>query len=74
MALETVAVLGGGAWGTALAQAAAMAGRSVTLVLRNAEQVAANVASMSVDIPAGVWSELRAAGIITANAPVPGAA
>jgi len=40
MALETVAVLGGGAWGTALAQAAAMAGRSVTLVLRNAEQAA----------------------------------
>lgn len=38
MALETVAVLGGGAWGTALAQAAAMAGRSVTLVLRNQAQ------------------------------------
>lgn len=38
MALETVAVLGGGAWGTALAQAAAMAGRSVTLVLRNEAQ------------------------------------
>lgn len=38
MALETVAVLGGGAWGTALAQAAAMAGRKVTLVLRNATQ------------------------------------
>lgn len=41
MALESVAVLGGGAWGTALAQAAAMAGRKVTLVLRNAEQVEA---------------------------------
>ncbi|MET0440115.1 MAG: NAD(P)H-dependent glycerol-3-phosphate dehydrogenase [Devosia sp.] len=41
MALETVAVLGGGAWGTALAQAAAMAGRSVTLVLRNQDQVEA---------------------------------
>jgi glycerol-3-phosphate dehydrogenase (NAD(P)+) len=39
MALETVAVLGGGAWGTALAQAAAMAGRKVTLVLRNEAQV-----------------------------------
>src|SRR4051812_29759390 len=35
MALETVTVIGGGAWGTALAQAAAMAGRSVTLVLRD---------------------------------------
>lgn len=41
MGLETVAVLGGGAWGTALAQAAAMAGRSVTLVLRSADQAAA---------------------------------
>lgn len=38
MALETVTVLGGGAWGTALAQAAAMAGREVTLVLRSAAQ------------------------------------
>ncbi|RYF96036.1 MAG: glycerol-3-phosphate dehydrogenase, partial [Caulobacteraceae bacterium] len=41
MALDSVAVLGGGAWGTALAQAAAMAGRNVTLVLRSAEQVEA---------------------------------
>lgn len=41
MQLETVAVLGGGAWGTALAQAAAMAGRQVTLVLRNAAQAEA---------------------------------
>lgn len=38
MRLETVAVIGGGAWGTALAQAAAMAGRSVSLVVRNAAQ------------------------------------
>ncbi len=36
MQLETVAVIGGGAWGTALAQAAAMAGRAVTLVVRDA--------------------------------------
>ncbi|KQT48281.1 hypothetical protein ASG47_07960 [Devosia sp. Leaf420] len=41
MRLESVAVIGGGAWGTALAQAAAMAGRPVTLVLRSAEQVEA---------------------------------
>lgn len=40
MALETVTVIGGGAWGTALAQAAAMAGRSVSLVVRDAEQAA----------------------------------
>lgn len=40
MRLESVAVIGGGAWGTALAQAAAMAGRSVSLVARDADQVA----------------------------------
>jgi glycerol-3-phosphate dehydrogenase (NAD(P)+) len=34
MPLERVAVVGAGAWGTALAQAAAMAGRSVSLVAR----------------------------------------
>lgn len=38
MRLERVAVIGGGAWGTALAQAAAMAGRPVDLVVRTAEQ------------------------------------
>src|SRR5690606_31241912 len=35
MQLERVAVVGAGAWGTALAQAAAMAGRTVTLVGRD---------------------------------------
>src|SRR5665213_278697 len=35
MPLERVAIVGGGAWGTALAQAAAMAGRAVTLVVRD---------------------------------------
>lgn len=39
MQLETVSVIGGGAWGTALAQAAAMAGRTVTLVARDPAQV-----------------------------------
>jgi glycerol-3-phosphate dehydrogenase (NAD(P)+) len=34
MQLESVCVIGGGAWGTALAQAAAMAGRRVSLVVR----------------------------------------
>jgi len=47
MRLETVAVIGGGAWGTALAQAAAMAGRSVTLVVRKAETAAAINAARS---------------------------
>ena len=37
MAIEQVAVVGAGAWGTALAQAAAMAGRQVTLVGRDVE-------------------------------------
>lgn len=37
MPLETVAVIGAGAWGTALAQAAAMAGRQVSLVVRTPE-------------------------------------
>jgi glycerol-3-phosphate dehydrogenase (NAD(P)+) len=36
--LDTVAVIGGGAWGTALAQASVMAGRAVTLVVRDAGQ------------------------------------
>lgn len=41
MTPETVTVMGGGAWGTALAQAAAMAGRKVSLVLRNQAQAEA---------------------------------
>ncbi len=41
---------------------------------RNAAQVAENVASMSVAIPGDVWAELRAAGILAGNAPVPVAA
>lgn len=38
MPLESVTVIGGGAWGTALAQAAAMAGRSVALIVRDRAQ------------------------------------
>jgi glycerol-3-phosphate dehydrogenase (NAD(P)+) len=40
MTLERIAVVGAGAWGTALANAAARAGRSVTLISR-AETTAA---------------------------------
>jgi glycerol-3-phosphate dehydrogenase (NAD(P)+) len=40
MQLDHVAVIGAGAWGTALAQAAARAGRRVTLVGRDAEVIA----------------------------------
>lgn len=39
MTLERLAIIGGGAWGTALAQAAATAGRAVTLVARDAAVV-----------------------------------
>lgn len=38
MPLESISIVGGGAWGTALAQAAAMAGRSVHLVVRDRAQ------------------------------------
>jgi glycerol-3-phosphate dehydrogenase (NAD(P)+) len=38
MPLESVSIIGGGAWGTALAQAAAMAGRSVSMVVRDLAQ------------------------------------
>lgn len=40
MRLDSVSVIGGGAWGTALAQASAMAGRRVSLVARDGAQVA----------------------------------
>jgi glycerol-3-phosphate dehydrogenase (NAD(P)+) len=41
MPLEQVTIIGGGSWGTALAQAAAGAGRQVMLVARDPETVAA---------------------------------
>lgn len=41
---------------------------------RNAAQVQANIASMKVTVPAAVWSELREAGILHPDAPVPGPA
>ena len=41
MPLERVAIIGAGAWGSALAQAAAAAGRTVTLVARDPALVAA---------------------------------
>jgi glycerol-3-phosphate dehydrogenase (NAD(P)+) len=41
MPLEHVVIVGAGAWGTALAQAAAAAGRTVTLVARDATVVSA---------------------------------
>lgn len=41
---------------------------------RTPEQVQANVASMSVSIPAALWDELRHEGLIVAEAPVPAGA
>src|SRR5690606_24509977 len=41
MAFERVAVVGAGAWGTALANVAARAGRSVSLIARDAASAAA---------------------------------
>lgn len=40
---------------------------------RNAAQAKANVESMTVAIPAAFWADLRKAGVITADAPVPAA-
>ncbi|HEX5666610.1 MAG TPA: 2-dehydropantoate 2-reductase N-terminal domain-containing protein, partial [Hyphomicrobium sp.] len=39
MAIESIGVIGGGAWGTALAQTLRLAGRRVTLWAREAETV-----------------------------------
>ncbi|WP_313343906.1 aldo/keto reductase [Stenotrophomonas sp.] len=39
---------------------------------RTPEQVQANVASMSVAVPAALWADLRQDGLIAADAPVPG--
>lgn len=41
MPLDSVCVIGAGAWGTAMAQAAAMAGRTVHLVMRTPDRAAA---------------------------------
>jgi D-threo-aldose 1-dehydrogenase len=40
---------------------------------RTPEQVLANVASMSVAIPAAFWAELKQQQLIAADAPVPAA-
>lgn len=64
MPLERIAVIGAGAWGTALAQAAAIAGRDVTIVGRDAA-VIEEINSRHCNTPhlAGVTlrSEIRAA-------------
>ncbi|ODT80022.1 MAG: hypothetical protein ABS76_17690 [Pelagibacterium sp. SCN 64-44] len=65
MRLDSVAVIGGGAWGTALAQAAAMAGRSVELVVRSAGQAAAiNAGGVN---EAGLPGQTLLPGVTAAN-------
>ena len=44
---------------------------SVCLGARSAEQVQRNVALYGEPIPAGLWSELKASGLLRADAPVP---
>lgn len=68
---ETVAVLGAGAWGTALAQVAAQAGRSVTLWAREPEVVdAVNTGHENVLFLPGIrlHPALRATGVLAAAA------
>lgn len=54
-AFQSVAVIGAGAWGTALATVAARAGRNVTLWARNAEHAARIASSRDNPRLPGVW-------------------
>ena len=53
MTFERIAVIGAGAWGTALANVIARAGRTVTLVARNAAAAAAMAAARAKPAAAG---------------------
>ncbi|KZL21702.1 NAD(P)H-dependent glycerol-3-phosphate dehydrogenase [Pseudovibrio sp. WM33] len=66
-ALNKIAVIGGGSWGTALALAAARAGREVSLWARDAETIAAINASKQNPkyLPGIEWTEqITATGIL----------
>jgi glycerol-3-phosphate dehydrogenase (NAD(P)+) len=69
MTLERIAVVGAGAWGTALANAAARAGRSVTLIAR-AEAIAAalRTSRQSVRLAGAQLDERVAVSAATAEA------
>jgi len=81
-----IAVIGGGAWGTALANAAALAGRSVVLWMRDREAAACIAASREsarylpgIRLPPSVRvaadpDEVRAAGAALLVAPAPATA
>jgi D-threo-aldose 1-dehydrogenase len=47
--------------------------RSVVAGMRSPQEVVDNVEAMRLPIPAELWQELRAEGLIDPNAPVPGA-
>jgi glycerol-3-phosphate dehydrogenase (NAD(P)+) len=69
MSLNTVCVIGAGAWGTALAQAAAMAGRSVQLVMRTPERAAAlNASHINEGALPGLGLSDRITGVTEAGA------
>jgi D-threo-aldose 1-dehydrogenase len=40
--------------------------------MRSAQEVVDNVEAMRLTVPAALWQELRAEGLIDPNAPVPG--
>jgi D-threo-aldose 1-dehydrogenase len=46
--------------------------RSVVAGMRSAQEVVDNVEAMRLTVPAALWQELRAEGLIDPNAPVPG--
>jgi glycerol-3-phosphate dehydrogenase (NAD(P)+) len=61
MATNSVAVIGAGAWGSALASVAARAGRAVTLFARNAESAASIAATRKTPRLRGVQLDARIA-------------
>jgi len=45
---------------------------SVVLGAHNAQEVERNVAALTASVPAALWSDLKAARLLSAEAPVPG--
>ena len=43
----------------------------IVLGMRTAGEVASNLAAFEAEVPAALWADLRAAGLIDARAPVP---
>ena len=66
--IDTVGILGGGAWGTALALIAADAGRKVTLWARDPETVAVSIVG-AVNTAAARWVEESEKSPVSAASP-----